>query len=107
MTTLADRTIAALRRTHDDLASLVPTFTEAQLTGPSGASEWSVAQVLSHLGSGAEIATAGYRSAIDETPPPEQDFNQGIWDRWNAMTPQQQAADFWSTTRRWSRCWRS
>ncbi|MGD9959074.1 maleylpyruvate isomerase N-terminal domain-containing protein [Nocardioides sp.] len=94
MTTRADRTIAALRSIHDDLARLVPTLSGDQLNGPSGASEWSVAQVLSHLGSGAEIGQAGYRAAIDGTAPPEQDFNKGVWDRWNAMSPADQAAGF-------------
>ena len=94
MTSLADRTITALRSTHDDLAALVPTLSDDQLSGPSGASDWTVAQVLSHLGSGAEIAHAGYRAALDGTPAPEQDFNQGVWDRWNARSPQDQAAQF-------------
>jgi len=92
MTSVADRTIAALRETHDELAALVPALSDEQLTGPSGASEWTVAQVLSHLGSGAEIALAGYRAALDGTAPPEQEFNQGVWDRWNALGPRDQAA---------------
>jgi uncharacterized protein (TIGR03083 family) len=94
MTSLADRTITALRDLHDELAALVPTLTDAQLTGPSGASEWSVAQVLSHLGSGSEIALASYQSALTGAPAPEPDFNQGVWDRWNAMSPQDQANGF-------------
>src|SRR3954452_14528259 len=94
MTSLADRTIAALRTTHDTLAATVPAFTADQLNGPSGASEWTLAQVLSHLGSGAEITLAGYRAALDGGPAPEQDFNEAVWDRWNAMTPQDQAAGF-------------
>ena len=60
----------------------------------SGASEWSVAQVLSHLGSGAEIALAGLQAAAAGTDRPGQDFNLGVWDRWNAMTPRQQADGF-------------
>jgi uncharacterized protein (TIGR03083 family) len=94
MTSLADQTIAALRRLHDELGVLVPTLTQAQLTGPSGASEWSVAQVLSHLGSGAEIALASYRTALEGTPTPEPEFNQSVWDRWNAMSPEDQASGF-------------
>jgi len=94
MTTLADRTIAALRATHDDLAALVPGLSDQQLTGPSGASEWTVAQVLSHLGSGAEIGLASLRGALDGSGAPAADFNQGVWDRWNAMTPQDQAAGY-------------
>jgi uncharacterized protein (TIGR03083 family) len=94
MTTLTDRTITALRDLHDELAVLVPTLTEAQLTGPSGASEWTIAQVLSHMGSGSEIALASYRTALTDAPEPEGDFNQSVWDRWNAMAPQDQAFSF-------------
>lgn len=94
MTSLADRTVTALRATHDGLADHVPELTDDQLTGPSGAAEWSLAQVLSHLGSGAEIGLATLRSTLDGTPAPGQDFNQGVWDRWNAMTPREQADGF-------------
>src|SRR5580698_5079489 len=94
MTSLADQTIAALRRLHDELQELVLTLTPAQLTGPSGASEWTVAQVLSHLGSGSEIALASYRTALEDAPAPGPDFNQGVWDRWNAMSPEDQASGF-------------
>ena len=92
MTTLASRTIAALRAEHDTLASTVPALSIAQLTGPSGAAEWTVADVLSHMGSGAEISLAGYRGSIGEAAPPEPSFNQSVWDRWNAMDPADQAA---------------
>jgi uncharacterized protein (TIGR03083 family) len=91
MTTLAGRTIAALRSEHDTLASIVPALSIEQLTGPSGASEWTVADVLSHLGSGAEITLAGFRAALGEAAVPAPDFNQSVWDRWNALSPQEQA----------------
>ena len=58
MSQLVDRTIAALRSEYDTLADLVRTLTDEQLAAPSGAAEWTVAQVLSHLGSGAEIGRA-------------------------------------------------
>ncbi|GID90653.1 maleylpyruvate isomerase N-terminal domain-containing protein [Amorphoplanes digitatis] len=92
MTTLAGRTIAALRSEHDTLASTVPALTTAQLTGPSGAAEWTVADVLSHLGSGAEITLADFRASLGEAEPPAPGFNQSVWDRWNALSPQDQAA---------------
>jgi uncharacterized protein (TIGR03083 family) len=94
MSSTADRVIAALRTEHDHLAGLVPGLSDDQLTGPSGASEWRVADVLSHLGSGSEIALAGYRSAIDGTPEPADGFNESVWDRWNALSPQDQAAGY-------------
>ena len=94
MTTLAGRTIAALRSEHDGLAALVPTLSPDQLTGPSGAAEWTVADVLSHLGSGAEINLAAFRAARGEAEPPGPDFNQGVWDRWNALSPEDQVANW-------------
>ncbi|BCJ56234.1 hypothetical protein Asp14428_77090 [Actinoplanes sp. NBRC 14428] len=92
MTTLAGRTIAALRSEHDTLAGTVPGLTPEQLSGPSGASEWTVADVLSHLGSGAEIALRDLRAALGEAEPPGPGFNQSVWDRWNALGPREQAA---------------
>jgi uncharacterized protein (TIGR03083 family) len=94
MTSLAARTINALRQEHDDLAVVVSAFTPEQLAGPSGASEWSAAQVLSHLGSGSEISLASLRAALGEGLAPEDRFNQSVWDRWDAMSPAEQRAGF-------------
>ena len=87
MTPTADATISALRSTHDELAAVVRGLTDEQLLAPSGASEWPVAQVLSHLGSGAEIGLATLRAATGEGEAPGDGFNQSVWDRWNAMSP--------------------
>jgi len=92
MPSLVDRTIAVLRSESDELAELVPGLSEEQLIGPSGASEWSVAQVLSHLGSGAEITRADFEAAVTGSPGPGGEFNQRVWDRWNALSPRDQAA---------------
>jgi uncharacterized protein (TIGR03083 family) len=89
---LVDRTIAVLRSESDQLAELVPSLSDDQLIGPSGASEWTVAQVLSHLGSGAEITRADFEAAVTGSPGPGGEFNQGVWDRWNALSPVDQAA---------------
>jgi len=94
MNIAAAPTIAALRREHDALASLVATLSTEQLTGPSGASEWTIADVLSHLGSGAEITLAFLRAASPGAEAPGPDLDQSVWDRWNALSPQDQAAGF-------------
>jgi uncharacterized protein (TIGR03083 family) len=94
MDSLADRTIAALRTNHDELATFVAGLSDEQLTGPSGAAEWPVAQVLSHLGSGAEITLAGLDAAIADTEAPGPEFNESVWDRWNALPPAEQASAF-------------
>jgi uncharacterized protein (TIGR03083 family) len=94
MTSLADRTVAALRAEHDLVTTTVSDLTEEQLTGPSGAAEWTVADVLSHLGSGAVITLAGLQAAVGARPAPEAGFNESVWDVWNAMSPAEQRAGF-------------
>jgi uncharacterized protein (TIGR03083 family) len=94
MTSVTDRSIDALRATHDDLAAVVGGMSDQQLTTRSGASEWSVAQVLSHMGSGAEISLATLRAALVAAPRPGNDFNEDVWARWNAMGPGEQATGF-------------
>lgn len=92
MTTLAARTIAALRADHEVLATAAAGFSPDQLKGPSGCSDWTVAQVFSHLGSGAEITLATFRAGVGEAEAPGPGFNESVWDRWNAMSPEEQAA---------------
>ena len=83
--------IAALRHSHERLASLVRAVSEDFLTSRSYCTDWSVAQVLSHLGSGAEIALMMLESALSGEPMDREAFAP-IWDTWNAKTPAQQAA---------------
>jgi uncharacterized protein (TIGR03083 family) len=90
VTELAARTIDADHRTYDRLARLVSTLTDDQLTQPSGASAWTVAQVLSHLGSGAQITLDTLRAAQAGSVRAA-DANQAVWDRWNAMSAREQA----------------
>jgi uncharacterized protein (TIGR03083 family) len=84
--------IAALRNSHERLASLTGAMSEEQLTGQSYDRDWTVAQVLSHLGSGAEIALLALEAALAGQPM-DTEAMAPIWDTWNAKTPQQQAAD--------------
>src|ERR1700730_9602781 len=85
--------IAALRGSHERLKNLATPLTAEQLTSQSYDSEWSIAQVLSHIGSGAEIFALFLAAARDgEEAPGRETFGQ-IWDRWNAKSPQDQATD--------------
>src|SRR3954453_21068168 len=94
MTERADETIKALRSGHDDLAALVRGFTADDLARPSGASKWDVSQVLSHLGSGAEISLASLEGALEGTGTPGGEFNQSVWARWDAMSREERAENF-------------
>jgi uncharacterized protein (TIGR03083 family) len=92
--TNADMAIAALRSGHDSLAAFVSGFDDDDLARPSGASDWDISQVLSHLGSGAEIGLATLEAALAGEPNPGRDFNLTVWDRWNAMTRRERADGF-------------
>jgi uncharacterized protein (TIGR03083 family) len=81
--------IAALRQLHDELVSFVEGLDAENLTAQSGAAEWKVADVLSHLGSSAEIG----RNTLT-TGKADMGGAHAIWDRWNAMAPGDQAANF-------------
>ncbi|MFL6157436.1 MAG: maleylpyruvate isomerase N-terminal domain-containing protein [Marmoricola sp.] len=107
MSTLTQRTIDAIRQEHDSLASVASGLTEDQLNGPSGASEWSIAAVLSHLGSGSEINSATLRAALGEGDAPDDAFNQAVWDRWNAMAPAEQQAGALEQVRAHTELWES
>jgi uncharacterized protein (TIGR03083 family) len=99
MNQLVDRTITALRSEHDTLADLVRGLTDDQLAAPSGAAEWTVAQAVSHLGSGAEIGRGPIARAAGETVAAED--NQTIWARWDGSSPRAQAGGFLEHNGRW------
>jgi uncharacterized protein (TIGR03083 family) len=92
METDPHRWIAVLRHSQDRLASLVGPLTPEQLRGPSYHS-WTIAQVLGHLGSQAELFTGWLTAALEGTDPPGRDIMQPIWDAWNAREPEAQAVD--------------
>jgi uncharacterized protein (TIGR03083 family) len=85
--------ISALRHSHDRLRAAVEPLDVGQLEQPSYASEWSIAQVLSHLGSQAEIFGLLLDAGLSGQDPPGPEAFPPIWDVWNAKSPQAQAAD--------------
>jgi uncharacterized protein (TIGR03083 family) len=93
METSPDPWIGALRHSHDRLQALVEPLDPAGLEQRSYASEWSIAQVLSHLGSGAEIFTLFLDAGLTGQEPPGRDVFVPVWNEWNAKDPQAQAAD--------------
>ncbi len=89
----ADRTwIPVLRRSHDRLVAVIEAGAPA-LSGPSYCREWTVAQVLSHLGSGAEIFSMFLEAGLEGREPPARESFPPIWDSWNRRPPERQARD--------------
>ena len=85
--------IATLRESHDNLGDLVGPLTPEEVRAQSYDTDWSIAQVLSHLGSGAEIALMMLPGALGEGEPASRDAFPAVWEVWNAKTPDEQAAD--------------
>ena len=85
--------IKALRHSHDRLRAVAGPLGAAELQGQSYPSEWSIAQVLSHLGSQAEIFGMFLDAGLSGQDPPDREAFPPIWAAWNAKSPQEQAAD--------------
>jgi uncharacterized protein (TIGR03083 family) len=84
--------LESLRYSVDQLSSIIEPLSPEQLRTPAYPSEWTVADVLSHLGSGAVIFVRTVESAVSGEPAPS-DFNRSVWDEWDAKSPDAQAAD--------------
>jgi uncharacterized protein (TIGR03083 family) len=84
--------VSALRASHDRLSAIVAGLKADDLRTQSYAKEWTIADVLSHLGSGAEIFSLVIESGVTGAEPPTMEAFQPIWDTWNARTPEDQAA---------------
>ena len=80
---MADQHIEALRASVTRLRDLVLGMSEAELTRPAYPTEWSIADVLSHLGSGAVITTRRLGDTLAGVDTPN-DFAPRVWDAWNA-----------------------
>lgn len=88
-----DPWIRALRNSHDRLRAHVEPMDAAAVQRRSYPSEWSIAQVLSHIGSGAEIFGLFLDAGLRGEDPPGQDTFGPIWQRWNERSPQAQCSD--------------
>ncbi len=84
--------VRAYRASHDRLAGLVAGLDGAGLRAQSYDTEWSLADVLSHLGSGAEIFSLYVDAGVTGGDPPAQDDFKPIWEAWNTRSPEDQAA---------------
>jgi uncharacterized protein (TIGR03083 family) len=85
--------LSAAVSSHDRLAAVVGSLTTDEIAGPSYDDDWTIAQVLSHLGSGAEIFSLLLAAGLEGKPAPEMAAFQEVWDRWNAKSSDAQASD--------------
>jgi uncharacterized protein (TIGR03083 family) len=90
--------VAILRTLHDRLAATTVELSPDQLRSRSYATEWTVADVLSHLGSGAEL-TLMQLDSHDEDGPSQEEMAT-VWATWDAREPEQQAVEGIATDER-------
>jgi uncharacterized protein (TIGR03083 family) len=83
---MADRHVDALRSSVARLHGLASGMSEGDLTQQAYPTEWTIADVLSHLGSGAVIMQRRLEDGIAGNDTPD-DFAPGVWDTWNAKDP--------------------
>ena len=85
--------LAAVHNSHRRIADLIAALPDEELSDQSYDDEWSIAQVMSHLGSGAEIFSMMLAAGLAGREPPGADEFQPVWQRWNAKSPSDQAHD--------------
>jgi uncharacterized protein (TIGR03083 family) len=85
--------IEALRHSHDRLRTVAGPLGLGQLQRPSYAPAWSIAQVLSHLGSQAEVFSLLLDAGLTGQDPPGRDTFGPIWQAWDAKSAQAQAGE--------------
>jgi uncharacterized protein (TIGR03083 family) len=88
---MSDR-LDALHQSVDRLASAVDGLDADRLETPAYPTEWTVADTLSHLGSGAVILHRLLDDSLAGRDTPD-DAAPSVWDAWNAKSPGEQAAD--------------
>jgi uncharacterized protein (TIGR03083 family) len=87
-----DNPLPPLTASVGRLRALVEPFDVEQLEGPSYSADWTIADVLSHLGSSAVLMARRLEAALAGDPLPD-DIAQPVWDEWNAKSPRAQADD--------------
>ena len=75
------------------ITSLVRPLDADGIRSQSYDADWSIAQVLSHLGGQNEIFDMFLNAAITHTDPPGYDLVLSIWAAWNERSPEEQVAD--------------
>lgn len=91
MTADVDVLLRTVRASHDRLGRRVEGLDAKDLERTSYCSDWTVAQVLSHLGSQAELFELLLDAGRSGGDPPDQATMAGIWARWDALSPAAQA----------------
>jgi uncharacterized protein (TIGR03083 family) len=84
--------LTALRTSVQGLRGIVEPMDDYTISQSAYPSEWTIGQVMSHIGSGAVILQRRLDDQLVGTTTPD-DFATGIWEEWNAKTRRAQVDD--------------
>jgi len=85
--------VAALRGSHERLRALVGRLAGDQLVRSAYPTDWTIAEVMAHLGAGAEVFIGRVNAVHAGVPDPGRDAYDTIRLAWSAKSPPDQAAD--------------
>jgi uncharacterized protein (TIGR03083 family) len=91
--TSTDNLVSVLHASQDRLAAALDGVSAEQAATQSYDDDWTVAQVASHLGSGAELFTLFLEAGLEGEPAPGVEAMQPIWDEWNEKDALSQVRD--------------
>jgi uncharacterized protein (TIGR03083 family) len=83
----------ALRTTASRLTSVAAPLDGPAIRGRSYDSDWTIAQVMSHIGSQSEVFDQFLAAALAGDAVPTPDAFPPIWARWDAKSPEEQVRD--------------
>jgi uncharacterized protein (TIGR03083 family) len=92
MTDLPPTQLGALAVSIRRLRGIVEPLDETAIAQPAYPREWTIAQVMSHLGSAAVIMQRRFEAALAGAAVPDE-FAPVVWDEWNAKSPRAQVDD--------------
>jgi uncharacterized protein (TIGR03083 family) len=84
--------LSVLRSSVDQLSARVGPLGDEQLVHPAYPSAWSIADVLSHVGSSGVIMGRRLDDALAGSAMPEE-FSEGVWAEWDAKSPRAKVDD--------------
>ena len=85
--------IDAVRTSHERLRGVLDRVGPQHYESSAYPSEWSIAQVASHLGSQAEIFGLFLDAGLTNGVAPDGDAFKAVWARWDAMAPADQVTE--------------
>lgn len=84
--------LKALHNSVAHLGEVIEKIGPDKYTDSAYPTKWTIADTMSHLGSGAVIMSQGFDNVLSGADA-DPDFNKATWDEWNAKDPSAQVAD--------------